>query len=568
LNIYTSIEATMKETFKLSAFFIFLFFCTISDAADKQSLSQADRDVDALLVKISSGGNAQNAVINSILKMGKAAVPRLVQQASTEYVTQKQGVSFGGPGESFSRETKAPNPKRFPALFLLQYAWSDEALVPLLEILKKDSSQDARLLALAALNKNSRDPLKKLLPELAMDQNPEIAGIAFEQLELVKPDEKRILELVVRPSAWKFLELYLPRYYSPDLTPKTMAMLKAGKATDEKTAAIASLINQNADSAETRKYISGLLKSYDPAVKDMSAEYLSWHGTESELPGIEAALKTEEDIYAAAAMAAAMKSIKRRSLVKTGGAISLPATYEGAVKILKTEKNASGVSEALKLLSQSEPFEPLYIQGKEHDEAFDKQRQARMELTGLAFSIPLFLKNSESIPDTKIVIADSLVPPVRNYFDPARKAFGSRLSPTQGIVRIGDNTGFRQTYLTVASIGNGVVKVAEYNPRLGFGIVIEHTGADARKFCSIYTHLSPFVHVSKGDTVAAGQKIGAIGRHFTWENGGYGAHLYFGIYNDSFESCPGWQTSYMTEEEFAKGTKWVNPQSFIQKYKK
>ncbi|MFZ2657622.1 MAG: peptidoglycan DD-metalloendopeptidase family protein [Victivallales bacterium] len=545
-----------------------VFFCMVSGAADRQSLSQADKDVDALLTKISSGGNAQNIVINDIRKMGKAAVPRLIQQASAEYVFQKQGVSFGGPSETFSREAKSPNPKRFPALFLLQFAWSAEAAAPLLAILRKDSNQDARLLALAALNKNARDSIKEILPELVKDQNPEISGIAFEHLELVRPDENRILELVDKPVAWKFLELYLPRYYSAELSPKTMLMLKNGRDTDEKTAAIASLINQNANSPETRKYISGLLKAYDSAVREMAAEYLLWHGTENELPDIDVSLKAEEDIYASAAMSAAVKSIRRRACMKTGEAVSFPGTFEGALKVLRSERYAAGVSEGLKVLSQAEPFEPLYIQGKEHDEAFDRQRNARMELTGLVFSIPLFLKNNENRPEEKTMVAESLVPPVRNYHDPARKAFGSRLSPTQAIVRLGDTAGFRQTYLTVVSIGNGIVKAAEYNLKHGFSVVVEHSGADGRKFCSVYTHLSPFIHVSKGDFVAVGQKVGAIGRHFTWENGGYGAHLYFGIYNDSFESCQNWQMTYMPEEDFAKGTKWVNPQTFLQKYKK
>jgi murein DD-endopeptidase MepM/ murein hydrolase activator NlpD len=54
--------------------------------------------------------------------------------------------------------------------------------------------------------------------------------------------------------------------------------------------------------------------------------------------------------------------------------------------------------------------------------------------------------------------------------------------------------------------------------------------ADGSFACSLYAHLSPFVHVKPGDRARKGQKIGSIGRSHTWENGGYRAHLHFGIH--------------------------------------
>ncbi|HBC85964.1 MAG TPA: hypothetical protein DCZ94_03315 [Lentisphaeria bacterium] len=542
-------------------------FVIASNAAEKTTLSQPDKDVDALLVKMGTGGNAQNYVVAEIQKMGKAAVPRLLYHASMEYIIQKQGGRFGGPGETISRETKSPNPKRLMALFLLQNVWTDEATAVLTGILKKDSNQDARFLALSALNKNARDSLKPLLPELVKDQNPDLAGVVFEQLELQAPDEDRILSLLDKPQAWKFLGIYLPRYYSPALTPKTLAMAKTAKKTDEKTAAIASLISQNANSAEIRKYISELLRSFDTHVRELSAEYLAWHGTENEIPNLETALKTESDLYSAASMTAALKAIKRRSAVKQGEAKPLPASFEEAVKVTDQEKNSVLMAETVKLLKQAESFEPIYVQGKDQDDSFESKREARMKLTGFAFDIPIFSKETEKA-GSKPASADILVPPLRDYFDPARKAFGTKLSPTQNYVRIGDTVGLRQIYLTVVSIGNGEVKLAEFNPRRGYTAVIEHTGSDGRKFCSYYTHLSPFIHVRQGDLVSKGEKLGSIGRHFTWENGGYGAHLYFGIYNAAFDTSSDWPT-YTTSEEFAKGSKWADPQQFIlQKFRK
>ncbi len=521
--------------------------CAVSIAADKTALSQADKDVDAILAKMGGGSsNAQNMAVNDIRKMGGAAMPRLIYQATTEFVTEKTSASFGGPRESFSRETKAPNPKRFMAIFLLQHVWNDTATAPLVAILKNDPSEDARLLALAALNKNARDSLTSVLPDLVKDKNPELAGIAFEQLELQKPDEKRIMDIIDKQPAWKFLELYLPRYYSAELTPKTLSMLKTGKASNEKTSAIASLISQNANSAEIRKYLSELLKSYDPAVREICAEYFSWHGTDSEIPSLESALKEESDLHAAASISAAVKAIKRRSAPAQDG------------------RNATTVSDALKLLGQTEPFEPLYIVSKEQNETFDKQRESRIKLEGLVFAMPLFVKDDREKTDVKETKAESLVPPIRDYFDPSRKAYGNRLSPTQGIIRLGDTVAMRQTYMTVVSVGDGIAKFAGRSPKMGYTVIIEHVGYDGKKFCSMYSHLSPFIQVRAGEAVSKGAKIGAVGRHFTWENGGFGAHLYFGIYNDSFDSCSNWDTTYMPEEDFAKGTKWVNPQTFIQ----
>ncbi len=543
-----------------------LVSCLISSAADKTTLSQADKDVDALLNKMSAGGGSQNAVVAEIQKMGKSAVPRLLYHANTEFVTQKQSANLGGPGETFSRESKSPNPKRMMAIFLLQFAWSDEAVAALSNILKKDANRDARLMAFAALNKNSPDTLKTLLPELVKDQNPEIAGVAFEQLELQGPDENRILALLDKQGSWKFLEIYLPRYYSPILTQKTLAMVKSAKQTNEKISAIIGLISQNANSAEIRKYVCELFKSYDPAVRDISAEYLAWHGTSEEIPVIETALKKETDIYSAASLTAALKAIKRRASEKPGDAKSLPRSYDEAAKALEKEHTLANMADAVKVLSEAEAFEPMYIQGREQDEAFIRKREDRMKLAGLAFDMPLFSIDAGKASE-KPAVADSLCAPVRNYIDPTRKAYGIKISPPHDFIRLGDTVGLRQTYLTVVSIGNGEVKMSEFIQKRGYTVIIEHTGADGKKFCSYYTHLSPFVHVRKGDIVSKGEKIGATGRHFTWENGGCGAHLYFAIYNGAFDTASDWPT-YTASGEFNKGTKWVNPQQFIQLHMK
>ena len=551
-----------------------LFFSIGLPAADSgKTLTQVEKDVDALLAKMGSGASAQAAAVKDVQKIGKAAVPRLLFHATQEYAVQKQGISFGAPNESFSRDNKVTNPNRLMALYLLQSVWSPDAVFQLENLLKTDSNQEARLLAFAALDKNAKESLKHMMPSLINDQNPEIAGIALEQLELQAPALERIISAISRPEMWKSMELYLPRYYSGELTPKTMLMLKTGKTTNEKATAIASLISQNSNSPEIRQYLGGLMKSYDPVIRELSAEYLSWHGTEAELPCLDESMKDEKDIYAMASMKAALASIKRRSSVKSGTAgdvVSAPASFKDAVKLLQSAKTGTNIQNTLELLKKSESFEPLFVRGKKEDESFNELRNERMMLTGLVFAIPAFCGDgSGSSVGEKAAVADSLVPPIRNYLDQTRKSFGVKIgkisADSDELVRVCDIAGLRKTYLTVVSVGNGLVKSAEYNRNWGFTVIIEHIGTDGRKFCSLYTHLSPFMHVKKNDIVSAGEKIGSIGRHFTWENGGYGAHLQFGIYNDAFDSSPAWQVSYIPAEEFTRGLyKWVNPQSFIQ----
>jgi hypothetical protein len=543
-------------------------------AADSgKPVTRIEKDVDALLTKMGSGAIARAAVIKDIQKMGEASVPRLLFHATHESITQKQGISFGSANESFSKEAKVPNPKRYMALYLLKFAWSPDAVSPLTNILKSNADQDARLLALAALDKNAWDSLKSVLPSLVNDRNPEIAGIALEKLEMLSPDSERIISAIARPEMWKSLELYLPRYYTGELTPKTITMLKTGKTSDEKAAAIVSLVSQNANSTEIRKYIAGLMKSYDPAIREISAEYLSWHGTDEEIPSLDESIKIEQDIYALASMKAAKASIKRRSSIKSGTnevAVPVPTNFKDAIKFIQSTGNSTGIRKSFEFLKTSEVFEPLFVKGRKEDDSFIEQRKDRMKLTGLIFGIPgLCGDENRKVGEEKVPGVDSIIPPIRNYLDQTRKSFGVKIGQSSAgtgeLVRVCDIAGLRKTYLTVVSIGNGIVKSAEYNQSWGYAVIIEHAGNDGRKFCSLYAHLSPFMHVKKDNIVSAGEKIGSIGRHFTWENGGFGAHLQFGIYNDAFDSTSVLQVSYIPAEEFAEGLhKWVNPQSFIQ----
>lgn len=101
----------------------------------------------------------------------------------------------------------------------------------------------------------------------------------------------------------------------------------------------------------------------------------------------------------------------------------------------------------------------------------------------------------------------------------------------------------------VHAVADGVVRYSAFSPtwtdargvvhwNLGNVIVIEHELDVAEEglthVCSFYVHLSAQRDVAVGDRVTRGQRIGAIGRHKSDENGLYPAHLHFGIHRGPY----------------------------------
>jgi murein DD-endopeptidase MepM/ murein hydrolase activator NlpD len=160
-----------------------------------------------------------------------------------------------------------------------------------------------------------------------------------------------------------------------------------------------------------------------------------------------------------------------------------------------------------------------------------------------------------------------LMPPVRDYFDPKRKSFGSLIAGNKGTFsgsyHVGDDVAWHRPQSTVVAIGDGEVKIASVGtPSWGGFVVIEHTGDKSGPFCSLYAHLGPLVCIRPGRKVRRGQKIASLGRPFTWTNGGYGTHLHFGIRKGPFNR--GGFTGYLPPAKFKSGASgWTDPQKFI-----
>ncbi len=134
---------------------------------------------------------------------------------------------------------------------------------------------------------------------------------------------------------------------------------------------------------------------------------------------------------------------------------------------------------------------------------------------------------------------DSFIYPHQQYVwklknSPKRGYFGSK---TGRIYHIGIDSGWLLEGLPVHSICDGIVKMISHNLSWGNIVVVESVVSSADTICAIYGHLSPYNNLNVGDTVYMGDRIGQIGNSVTYDNGGYWAHVHFGIEKRSFSNA-------------------------------
>lgn len=137
----------------------------------------------------------------------------------------------------------------------------------------------------------------------------------------------------------------------------------------------------------------------------------------------------------------------------------------------------------------------------------------------------LFLKKDEP------PLALSFTPPIIGYWEEFHIK-GKRISFGAGggyRKHVGDDCGWFKEGNSVYAIGDGVIRIIHHSPDWGFLIVIEHKLKNEEYLCSVYGHLSKEIYLKAGDIVKKGDKIGTIGLSYSIENGGYGAHVHFGI---------------------------------------
>ena len=523
----------------------------------------ADRALDAKidsLVKSLGRVSSRKAARSELNAIGAAAIPRLVLHVK---------------GSS--------HVMRVMALSGLQTCWSPEATDAVVAALS-DRNKTVRNMAHSVLKLNLSGPeLSAAMSKRADSRSVLVAGPALESADRAAPDAERMARALGRSGMWKYLDRALPRYHSSALTPATRTMLGRG-AIEQKITAICSLIHQQDNSQKTRAGIAKRLRLGSPRLREMAAEYMRWHGEAKDIAALASSLNRELDAYCRAAKQEAIEAIVRRAEVfKDAPGGSSPkwpdepvGAYRSAIDLLKKHPTRSARESVLKLLASAEPFEPLYYYKGSAGASPRDRNSARLELLNLAAGYPAVRQDSlrrvgssrrsATRPATRPA-AMMLMAPVRDFFDPRRRSFGVFVSagkgPFSGTHHVGDDVAWHRPQSTVVAIGDGQVKIASVGvPSWGGFVVIEHTGDKGGPFCSLYAHLGPLVCVRPGQRVKRGRMIGALGRAYTWTNGGYGTHLHFGIVKGPFSSSR--FTGYLPPKVFKAGASgWTDPQKFI-----
>jgi murein DD-endopeptidase MepM/ murein hydrolase activator NlpD len=472
------------------------------------------------------------------------------------------------------------------ALYALQHCWIERARAPVAALLGDDDEQTRQMAGVVLAKQYSLQGLARLCEPFVDDPRPAVAGFALERVEAHQPDVARMRRALQRPELWPYAWRSLPRYYAPALTPLTRKMAVNG-APEEVLAAIAALIHQHDDAPETREKLASGLRHELPHIREIAAEYLAWHGTPHETAALREALAVEADDYALAAMRQALDAIARRTKTahhrdtetqrtaegerQKAKAQGATAAYQRALALLDADP-AGNRAAALELLRTAEPFEPhVAYPGDELTGEFVAARELRLAVQARLFGFPVVLTSRAGTPmppaqgpgvlagagdeydyrgPFRAPTAGEVMAPVRDYAEATRESYGREMEDDLegfgGMVHVADDVSWNRDHRTVVAMADGVVRRVACEPSWGCLAVIEHRrppDSDVVRmgnpafdgwFCSLYGHLGPFVCVAPGQVVKKGQKIGVIGRSFTWENGGYAAHLHFAVHKGPY----------------------------------
>ena len=380
-------------------------------------------------------------------------------------------------------------------------------------------------------------------------------GDAFVAAETDVPDVERMLHAFKHPDMGLGVIMFLPRYFSPRLVVPTRTLVRNSDPVHQ-AGAISGLISLLDTTAETRAFVRGLLQSPNPAVRGRAAEYLCWFGEPEDYPSLTKAGGAESDLHARAAMVEAAAAIKHRAAIFGAGAaatlappasppatlpppVTLAATYQRYAEVLAAHATLATRMAVIERLRGTEVVEPItrYSDRLDHGDRGAALLKTHRLLVGYP---PSADAPAGSAPAATLAAACTLIAPVRDYFDAGRKSYGIFISREGGgafggNIHVGDDVAWRLNHETVVAIGDGIVRSVDLGRKSWGGlVVVEHLDARGGRFCSLYGHLGPLVCVQPGQVVRQGQKLGAVGVSYSHANGGYLAHLHFGIHRGSF----------------------------------
>lgn len=449
---------------------------------------------------------------------------------------------------------------------------------------------------------------------------------AFMQAEADAPSEDRMLHAFKHPDMGPVIVTFLPRYFSPRLVEPARRLARNPDPAVQ-AGAIGGLISLWDNPPSTRVFVRGLLRAGNPAVRGRAAEYLCWCGIPEDYAFLAKAAATERDVHASAAMVEAAAAIKRRaSVFGAGDAVPLPrggapaAIYQHLAETLAASPTGGTRQEVIARIRGVEVCEPVT---RFNDRLDQGERGAALlalhrRLAGYPETAAAPAETRRESPAATLPAARTLVPPVRDFFDPSRRSYGiliksEPVNPFSGKYHVGDDVAWQKDHETVVAIGDGIVRLVDLGRKSWGGLVIvEHADAAGGRFCSLYGHLGPLVCVHPGQTVRQGQKLGAVGISYSHANGGYLSHLHFGIHRSAFllpdrvgatvelpglpgETFPAtvtavheetvdarfadgrvrpvarranWTGGYLQPDEFnSKNHAWVDPQEFLRRFK-
>jgi hypothetical protein len=518
-----------------------------------RSRSAAAARVDAILADIAEGGDIA-AQRKRLERSGALSVRRLVEHLRGDW--------------------------RKYALYGLQYCWSAAALEPVAELLT-DRDLDTRRMAAILLDRHmGREYLAQRCAAHVLHSDPQVAGFCFEHSELMFPDVERARALFVHPHLHWRLARRLPRYYARTLASGTLALASDQRA-DVARGALAALIHHGDRRAEEHELVRARLASDQPTLREAAAEYLAWHGGTEDLRLLSAQVEGEPDAFARASQLDAIAAIRRRSAARreirplstldevppTGVA----AAYREALQRLEADPGEASDAHARIVCATAEPFEPrLFYVGVDPAPEFALARRLRERLLAHLVAMPWCDSiDAEEAPASEAPrLARAIVAPTRSCFAADGESFGVHTKADdrafKSVVHVGDDVSWQEDHAAVLALADGVVRSVRCQSSWGYLVIVEHAlertlrpglaeraakfaatteepvvGPDGEiRLCSLYAHLGAFVRVRPGEHVTAGQKLGVIGRTFTWENGGYPAHLHLGLHFGPFVQTP------------------------------
>jgi murein DD-endopeptidase MepM/ murein hydrolase activator NlpD len=247
--------------------------------------------------------------------------------------------------------------------------------------------------------------------------------------------------------------------------------------------------------------LAGALADEDPMVRDVAAGALGHLGGEVALAAIEKRRATEQDPY-----------------------------------VLATIESALGM-----LGPKGRPYDSRQ-DGKVWKETLTGSEGARrVDWVWVRKGANLF--NDYDARTLDYPVAGKFVYPIQRYQEDyyagyPRTSFGG----TNG-AHAGEDCGWFREGCSVYAVADGLVRMVQGGGGdWGFLVAVEHRLPDGRYLTSTYGHCGWDVLVRVGQVVKAGQRIATQGLSCSVENGGYGAHLHFGLGDGPFRRPAGMAT--------------------------